>query len=309
MNTNKGGRPSKTEWDKVRIVAWTNWVKVRVQKRLDEASSGSLLEGDPFLAVAKSFQIRWTVKHGKPIAMTDLGEVFLGYVGEKGEKEIRTDFSAYRMGINACPNKLVIDTVDKALPGTGDFYNWGPYKVPLWVALSGKLTLEDFWQPMMQSRVFDAPQWRSSRKLMEGAGLENDMMMVLLKTPWQVWLATIVKLLSTENEATGEAGKARDHRQYGYATIGIAAIHLAIQDDPYSDSQEKLVLCRLVEGFTSLWEPLDANFSAGDKTDKDGKIKPNPYPIGAAVKKLTDKLRGIAEASIQCDADPVDDET
>jgi hypothetical protein len=307
MSTNKGGRPSKTEWDKVRIVAWTNLVRVRVQKKLDEASSGPLPKEDAFLNALKYFQSRWTIKYGQPVALTNLGEMFLGRMTEKGkkgekvERGTRTDFAAYRIGRNACPNDSVICAVDNALPGTGDFYRYGPYKVPLWVALSGNLTLVDFWGPLMQSKVFDAPQWSFRKILMEGEGLESDITMALLKTPWQVWLDTITRMLSTENEATEETEKAVGHRKYGYATIGIAAIHLAIQDDPDSDSQKKLELCRLVEGFDSLWKPLDDNFLVGENESHGWKVTTNPYPIVGAVKNLTDKLRAIAEKSIQCD--------
>lgn len=329
MDGSKGGQPTKAEWERVRVVAWTSWVWKRVQDKVDESSAGSLPDKDKFRGVLLSFSARWTVRNQKTISMADLGFVFLGsrQVNEEngtgssdggkvriarhedGRETTRTDFSAYRHGKNTRLNNSVIDAVEEALPGTGGFYKYGPYQIPLWAALSGRINLEDFWQPMMRSKVFDAPQWGASRKLIEGAGLENDTMKVLLKTPWQVWLDTITKLLNVENDATEEVEKVRDHRQYGYAAIGIAAIHLAIQDDPYSYSQEKLKLCRLVEGFASLWEPLDAIFLDVEKPDKNGNIKLNPYPIVGAVKKLTDKLRGIAEASIQCDADPVDDET
>lgn len=298
MGQNKGGQPTIAPWEKVRIVAWTSWVRMRTQKKLDDAMAGALPDGDPFRAVVLSFRTRWTIKHSKPLSMSDLGAV---YLGSRSGDQTRTDFSAYQKGANARPKSAVIDAVDQALPGTGNFYRYGPYAVPLWMALAGRLTVDDFWHPLACSKVFDALKWKESRNLIEQGGVADDLMAVLLNTPWQVWLATIAKLCE-HNDDVGEDGdgKAKGHRRYGYAAMAIAATHLAIRDDKYSDPQKKLELVALLKEFAELWAPLDANFTGST---------PNPYPLAAAVETLADELRGIAEEAIRIESEPCPDET
>jgi len=170
---NKGrGRPTFEPWERLRASAWAYEVLNQAQNKMEEKS---LTQDDPFYVHRKWLEDKLNIpqRHeeniGK-ITMTDLGQIFFGdrmvmKEDKSGHEKdvIRTDFYKYATGEGAGIKQSTIECVDEALPGTRYAYDIGPEKVPLWAALIGNITVEDFWKPLARSgQVDDALELKSS---------------------------------------------------------------------------------------------------------------------------------------------------
>ena len=141
----KPGQPKKELWEQQRAIAWAYEVRRLAQSKMDQED---LPDNDPFSACRKLIKKRWAKpqrqkKNYNEVIMTDLDEVLLG--------STRTDFYHYAKGDKARPRADTLDQVDTALPGTKLFFQVGPNGVPLWAALRGQITAEDFWEPLVRS--------------------------------------------------------------------------------------------------------------------------------------------------------------
>ena len=139
------GQPAIEPWEQWRAIAWAHEVRRLAQCKMDQVS---LPAKDPFAACRKLIQARWAtpqrrVKNPNEVIMTDLDEVLLG--------SKRTDFYHYANGTKARPRGNTLNQVDSVLPSTKMFFDVGPNGVPLWAALRGQITPEDFWEPLVKS--------------------------------------------------------------------------------------------------------------------------------------------------------------
>jgi len=139
------GQPAIEPWEQWRAIAWAHEVRRLAQCKMDQVP---LPAKDPFSACRKLIQARWAtpqrrVKNPNEVIMTDLDEVLLG--------SKRTDFYHYANGTKARPRAETLKLVEGVMPGTKTFFEVGPNGVPLWAALRGQITPEDFWEPLVKS--------------------------------------------------------------------------------------------------------------------------------------------------------------
>ena len=137
--------PLPLSLDEMRAIIWAHEVIRAAQVKME-----SLLEADdPFLETKKAIKNRrWSSNqrhkaNRNKVTATDISEIVIG--------SGRNDFDKFA---NGTTSKLTLNTLDKfeeILPGTKRVFEVGPSGVPLWAALLGNITIDDFWLPLAKS--------------------------------------------------------------------------------------------------------------------------------------------------------------
>jgi len=137
-------------WEKWRAIAWVYEVLRQTQTKMET----QLASDDPFRSIKKKIQNQWKAQQRHDVNrdvvhIYDLDKFLWGL------ESARTDFAKYARGENARLQKGTLEKIDKLLPGSKTFYEVGPNGVPLWAALRGQITSDDFWLPLVNSGQVD----------------------------------------------------------------------------------------------------------------------------------------------------------
>lgn len=273
------GQPPIQPWEQWRAIAWAYEVQRQVQAKMDQRP---LPYGDPFTSTAKLIQARWSKPQRKTqnpniVTFNDLGEVFLGAQ--------RTGFYKYAKGERARLLPTAINEVDRVLTGTRSMYDFGPDGIPVWAALAGKISVDDFWRPLVMSgQVSDAlelgtgwfdwieaevrepqPQLvRNSNGLVTNASLQSSMRyeanVIIPTVPWASMVLALSAQLapSREPDEVLSAGMIKtDSVSSGEATLAIALAQLALRD-PEASVIAKENLRQILIGLIPFWTRFDA---------------------------------------------------
>lgn len=290
----KAGQPKTKDWERVRTVAWGNWVRFRTQQKMDAYEGNTHPpRSDPFVASGVRDRIEEMLdkpKRTRTVVLSDLNEAF--QANKENAEAGKPKFSAYRSGKAARLLPDLINTIDQYLSGTADFYNFGPYRTPLWKALAGEITFEDFWKPLTNSKVFDGTGFMDEVHMLGEVGFHDKRFEVLGVVPWQIWTQLLNQFDTQPQENELNPDLAVGDQLYGIGVLAIAAIQLALADTSGTDAHLKRQLCDLMPLFDSRWQRLD------DLHPLPFDDTPSPYSIKGAVNKLVEQLR---QASVEED--------
>lgn len=249
-----------------------------------------LPKNDPFRKAAKLIrQERWTAAQRKTqsagiLTMNDLDWFFAG--------SVKSSFYKYMNGERGRPRKAIIDEVDRLLPDTGTLFTIGPNGIPLWAALGGKITGEDFWEPLVMSgQVSDVlellsggfdylgegvrarqPQWKTggratgNQKVISGRAYQDalryEAKVILPTISWENFVLGLIEHYCPLNshepgEPWNVALMKFDHVTLGEATLAIGLAQLALKDANASQ-ERKTDLSKILLGQVPFWERFDA---------------------------------------------------
>jgi len=138
-----------TTHDQMRTIAWAHEVMRRAQIKM----TAKLAKDDPFAKTRKDIEkFRWSSnqrpkKNRNKIVASDISSIVMG--------NARNDFEKYTDGSTVKLTNKTLELIDAILPGTKLFYEVGYKGVPLWAAMRGEITQDDFWKPLVLSRQAD----------------------------------------------------------------------------------------------------------------------------------------------------------
>lgn len=273
------GQPPIQAWEQWRAIAWAHEVQRQAQTKMGQMP---LPASDPFAKTAKLIQARWSKPQRKTqnpniVTFNDLGEVFLGAQ--------RTGFYKYAKGERARPKPTVISAVDEVLAGTRSMYDLGPEGIPVWAALAGIITVDDFWRPLVLSgQVSDALElgtgwfdWieadvrapqpnlvSDGKDFVIDASLQSSMRyeasVIIPTLPWASMVHALSARFSTFRDPD-EAFSARmvesDSVTLGEATLAVALAQIALRD-PEASVIAKEVLRQILIGLIPFWTRFDS---------------------------------------------------
>lgn len=272
------GQPPIQQWEQWRAISWAHEVQRQAQTKMDRMP---LPSGDPFAKMAKLIEARWSKPQRKTqnpniVSFNDLGEILLGAQ--------RTGFYKYAKGERARPKSEIINAVDKVLSGTRSMYDIGPEGVPLWAALAGIITVDDFWSPLVMSgQVSDALELNTGwfdwieadvrapqpTLVSDGNGYVSDTSLqssmryeasVIVPTlPWENMVLALSARLATSRDPD-EAFIADmikvESVSLGEAALAIALAHLALRDTEASENAKEN-LRQILIGLIPFWTRFD----------------------------------------------------
>lgn len=247
-----GGQPKIQDWERVRVMAWTDLVRRLTQAEMDKHRAGRLQADSRFYPSALSVANRWNAPQRKTqfpntVTMTDLGSIFLG---ERGGEETRTDFSAYSKGRNARPKLNVLELVEECLPGTLPYYQIGPYGLPIWQALEGSSSNDQFWHFLITSDASRAKEWTGYVSFMKNLGLEEDARNKLTKLGWTEWVDVLAGLQNIRDASALD--------QMRLALITAMVLSRACASPEEVDLLAKERLMGVVPRFAYVWPLFDS---------------------------------------------------
>lgn len=277
----KPGQPTIADWERWRVNMWAHDVQRRAQAKMAQKP---LPTNDPFSISGHAINAKWGTPQRQTqspglVTFADLDMIFVG--------SQKSTFYKYAKGERARPSLEIVADVEAVLPGTKALYEIGPQGIPLWPALGGKISADNFWEPLVMSgQVTDALELLSGgfdylnegvrkpqpQSVSDGKGFVTDKSyhaaltyeanVILPRVPWENMVFTLsthfVRYpLSTLDEPITPETMNVVEPNLGIATLAIAMAHLAL-NDPNASSRAKACLNTLLIGSIPFWKDFDA---------------------------------------------------
>ena len=286
------------------MIAWTREVQRLAQMKMSQNAGADLA----FSPVRHAIMKRWGERQRKPLSqdvvtMNDLDYAF---------GSTKSNFQKYSRGERVRLGQSTLNAVDLVLPGTKSYYEIGPQGVPFWTALAGKITVDDFWVPLVESgQVTDALglPWTANERLeievranhakaimpklainlggpVDATSYKAVMLdqakVVLPHIPlWEIVSALVDHLWSRDHRDDLDDPFSAGAMNLKVANLGLGALVIAMAQLALNEPDDAIRcredLRRLMLGFIPVWEHLDMSF------------KPS-FEIASTVRAMTSRL-------------------